>query len=84
MPSTIYHLEKKIQADKTHSYYSSLSACYNDNSDFLQVSLSTLQKWDWKKDFEKDLYSLRKGKTYSNKDVQEYNKGLEQIKPEPK
>lgn len=70
--TTIYHLMFKIQGELEHHYYSSLTALCKDNEGELNVSLSKLQKWDWKKDYENQLVVIRKSYLTTNKMVQEY------------
>jgi len=69
----------KIQGELEHHYYSSLTALCNDNSEELNVSKGTLDRWDYaKKDYENQLITVRKSYLVTNKMVQEYNEAADQ------
>ena len=63
----IYHLEIKTGE---HKYYGSLVALYEANKEFINISLSTLQHFNFDAEkFETEIYIIRKGSILTTNDV---------------
>jgi len=64
----IYHLEIKNQ--KEHYYFGSLVALYEAKKELLNISLSTLQHFNFDVEkFETEIYIIRKGSILTTNDV---------------
>lgn len=84
MPRTIYHFEQDIQGDISHSYYTSLEGLIIDNMEDLNISRSTLQKWNAEKgkELKHENWIIRKGVAFSAAEIRKYYQAIEDAAPE--
>ena len=68
----IYHLH--ILATNEHFYFGSLVALYEAKKELLNISLSTLQHYDFdNENYEAENYIIRKGRILTTNDVRSFH-----------